>query len=126
MPAPIDETTSQLIERTRTLVEKLQRGAKADAQIAAVATVFGGGLTGAFGAGGASWAADSGNGAVALGFVLAAALIIFSMLNNYFSRSRITGEFDNKVARLNWIETQARDGLLTDAETRAQLLQLTH
>ena len=124
MPTPIEETTSELIERARTLVEKLQRGAKTDVQIAAVVTVFGGGLTGAFAAGGATWAAGSGNGAVALGFVLAAALIVFGMLNNYFSRSRLADDYDSIVARLEWIETQARDGLLNDAEVRTELLRL--
>ncbi|MCA8916113.1 MAG: hypothetical protein KDB90_11935 [Planctomycetes bacterium] len=52
----------------------------------------------------------------------AAAVCLFQL---YLRLVKAAHDVENRLERLQWLETQARDGLLTDEETRAEVLLLT-
>jgi hypothetical protein len=129
---PIQESTSQLIERARSCLYLRHQHSLTDSHRAVALSVFG---APAIGAGAVLFSTNarvetysqhvSWSGVALAGFVgLAAVAIIIGILCFAVRLADKAGRAKRRLEMLQWIETQARDGLLTDAETRAEILQL--
>lgn len=132
MPAPIDETTSQLIERARSHVLGKMKEAQTDAHRGALVFWF----VSPAACAGAFLATTSAKvetysqhvkwsgvvSAILAGMVAVA--VVLCLFHVYMRTTAILKSAEATAQKLHWIEMQARDGLMTDAEVRTEVLQL--
>ena len=132
MPAPIDETTSQLVERARGELARKLKDAETVANRGTLA--FWGGApiacagalllsSGAQVSDHGSYAKWSGATMAIVGGLIAAAVLL-CLYHTYMRRAASLRAAESTAQRLHWLESQAREGLLTDAEIRAEVLQV--
>ena len=132
MAEPIQESTSQLIERARSRLHLLHQHSLTDSHRAVALSVFG---APALGAGSILFASNASvkaysqhvawDGVMQAGIVgLAAVALIVGILCFAVRLSDKAGHAKRRLEMLQWVETQVRDGLLTDAEARTEILHL--
>ena len=132
MPAPIEETTSQLIERARAHLAAKMKEAQTDAHRGSLAFWFiaPGVCAGAFlattGAKVETYSQHVKWSGVALAIVagMIAVAVVLCLSQVYMRTIVRLKSAEAKAQKLHWLETQARDGLLTDAEVRTEVLQV--